>query len=255
VRDLWAAMMAECLRLRRTLALTVTLAAPIFVGVIVLIIGTRRREPLAADASGWLGVFQQVWTLWALMMLPMVITAMTALAAQVEHQASAWKQLYATPTARWAVYASKLLAASALALVSSVVAALAVVGAGLALRVIRPETHPLPLSWPAGEIAQMVALPWLASLALVAGHLWVAVRFRSFAVAVSAGILGTFSALAFMGAAEGFWWPWLWPAYALPSVQPGEQAGWVLSPAVSGVLAWAALGALGCWRCVRRDAG
>lgn len=253
MNDLARATAAEALRLRRTLAVTVALAAPGFAGVVALLIGSRRKNPLPEGADGWLALFESVWPLWTLMMLPLLITAITALMSQIEHQSSAFKQLYATPTARWAVYAAKLLVGTALAALASLAAATALVAVGYILRAARGEMHPLPASPPLAAISELTLAPLAASLALVALHLWIGMRFRSFAVAVSVGILGTFSALAFMGAEEGFWWPWLLPMYAMPGVRPAEDAMFTIPPTILGPLAWFVLGALGCWRVTRRD--
>jgi hypothetical protein len=56
---------------------------------------------------------------WAFFMLPMSVTALTALVAHMEHGPRAWDHLRALPTPRWKIYAAKAICVIALVTVMS----------------------------------------------------------------------------------------------------------------------------------------
>ncbi len=69
-------------------------------------------------------------------------------------------------------------------------------------------------------------------------QLWVALRFRSFAIPLVLGIVGTFFALAIQAAKKAVFLPWLAPAYTFTLTRPdslhvvifGYAGGVVLIP-------------------------
>ena len=77
-----------------------------------------------------------------------------------------------------------------------------------------------------------------AGLTMIVIQLWVALRFRGFAVPLVLGIVGTFLALAIQAAKKAVFLPWLAPAYTFTITRPdslhvvifGYAAGLVLIP-------------------------
>ena len=57
--------------------------------------------------SPWPVFATNVAALWAFFMLPMTVTALTVLVAQLEHGPKFWNHLLALPIARWRLYAAK----------------------------------------------------------------------------------------------------------------------------------------------------
>ncbi|MGH7021918.1 MAG: ABC transporter permease, partial [Brevundimonas sp.] len=98
-------LLIEFLKLRRSLVLLLCIAAPVFVAIICFLLlldaGNRGLEWDRFLASGS--------AMWAYFMLPMSVTAITVLVAQVEHGPKAWNFLLSQPVPRWQIFAAKLI--------------------------------------------------------------------------------------------------------------------------------------------------
>lgn len=203
------ALRVEQRKLRRSLALLLALAAPVLIAVFLFFNLLRDHQPRPWDM--WMANAAAVW---AFFMLPMSVTALTALVAQVEHGSRAWDHLRALPLPRWHLYTAKL--AWVLVVVALMSVAIALTGAaavGLAGK-LRPALAPT------GEMHSWIYLArfgrmYLASLLLIAIQLWVALRYASFVPALAVGIGGTFFAVVAMSAQIGVVIPWLIPINVL----------------------------------------
>jgi len=200
-----AVLVVELLKLRRSLALLLALAAPGLIAVFLTLSALRE-----SDARPWEMWLMQGSGIWAFFMLPMSVTALTALMAHMEHGPQSWSHLRALPVPRWRLYAAKAIATLGLIAVMSA-AALVLPWAGLEL-----ATWLKPAIDPTGEIdvwahALRMAQVFGASVLLVAVQLWTALRFHSFVPGLTLGIGGTFFATVATSAKEGVFLPWQMP--------------------------------------------
>ncbi len=102
------ALNAETLKLKRTLAVWLALFAPLGIAALTVLLYVQRADDMINEkVTAWYGFVQQNAALWLLLMLPLFVTLETALLTQMEHGHQTWKQLYALPLPRWAVYAAK----------------------------------------------------------------------------------------------------------------------------------------------------
>jgi ABC-2 type transport system permease protein len=211
--------------------------------------------------NGWDSLMLDlVLFLWCLVALPPFVSLETALLAGLEHRENTWKHLFALPIPRWTIYAPKLLVGFALVCVSSLVLALGTGLQGLVLLEVRPD---LGLTWP---------VPWglilLRSFAFVptvllmlAVQTWVAVRWRSFTVAMGLGIGSTIVGIMLLRSLKNVastpqapflasLFPW-----SLPYVVLARQATADLRETafIAGLLGGLLVAAVGCWEVVRRD--
>ena len=211
------AVIVELGKLRRSLVLLLCVAAPLCVAVLNLLIGLDGDKPWPHERFVLGGA-----AMWAFFMLPMTVTALTVLVAQLEHGPRAWNALLAYPVPRWRIFAAKTLVV--LGLVAAMSAALLglMLLAGAAIEAAKPGDHLTgsPKAWGA---AQLLATMFAGSLLLIAIQLWAALRFRSFVPPLVLGIGGTFVAVAATAARQGAWFPWLLPVQAL-STEPGGGA-------------------------------
>jgi ABC-2 type transport system permease protein len=223
---------------------------------------------LARDTSGPLGNPQTgpwnsftinfVFFLWCLVALPLLVALETALLAGVEHRENAWKHLFALPVPRWSLYAAKLVVGTLLLAASSVTLAVGVGLEGLALNALRPTLGlSPPVPW--GPILSAATAFSVAALCELAIQTWVAIRWRSFPLAVGLGIAGTVAGLVLgispRSAAWASVFPWSLPFIAVPRPEPLALA---LSSAPSTALVVGTVGGLlvavlGCWDVCRRD--
>lgn len=201
-------LFAEILKLRRSLALLLCVAAPGCVAVLGTIIAFDRKKPVSLDnfVIGGPGI-------WSFVMLPLAITALSVLMAQMEHGSRNWNHLLTLPRARPNLFLAKALVM--LGLVAAMSALLFVFM--LAGAAVLTALHPVGVT---GEIdvahlARTLALMTVSAALVAMLQLWVALSNRSFVVPLVFGIAGTFIAISVMGALKAAWFPWLLAANVL----------------------------------------
>ena len=195
----------EARKLRRSLAAMLAVAAPGLIAVFMFFNVVKMDHALP-----W-----SVWTnnatgLWGAFMLPMSVTALTALMAQMEHGPRSWDHLRALPVPRWMLYAAKLACAMAL------LAAMSVILLALSLLAVTVAAWVRPAIAPTGDpavasVAATLFRMFLSTLLMTVVQLWLAIRFASFVPALAVGIAGTFFALVASGAWQGVFLPWQMP--------------------------------------------
>lgn len=205
----------ELRKLKGTLVVVLGLVAPLLVAFLLLVIIMRQPVMTWRDAlSGACG-------LWAYFVMPMSVTALSALIAQIEHGPRAWDHILALPVARWKIFAAK----SAVVLLIVALMSAVLLGelrvAGWLVEMVRPDKVPTgAFAWT--TTARMLAGIWAASLLMTGLQLWVALRFRSFVAPLTLGISGTFFSVAAFGAKEAIYLPWVMPVSVV--------ANWVEHP-------------------------
>ncbi|OSZ66915.1 hypothetical protein CAP40_11550 [Sphingomonas sp. IBVSS2] len=215
----------EILKLRRSLALLLCVAAPaciaILGGLIVLDRGSDWRTFMLANCA-----------LWAFAMLPLALTALSVLLAQMEHGARAWDHVLALPGARGRIYFAKAFVMAGLLVGMSVLLFLFLHLAGYAVAAVAPGK--LPGTLDSGYVAWILAQMAVASLLVAMLQLWVALRFRSFVPPLVFGIAGTFAAIVATSARQGVVFPWLMAVNVL-TPYPARQAAALLLGGVGGL--------------------
>lgn len=232
----------ETFKLRRSLALLLALVAPLLVAIFVFFNLIRSGKP-----ASWTMTLQMSSAIWAFFMLPMSITALTALLAQTEHAVRAWEYLRALPRPRWHLYAAKAVCALAVVMMMQFLLAaltpLAVLTAGLVKPSVAATGTPDMVAY-----LQLLGRIFLASWLLVAVQLWVALRYISFVPALALGIAGTFFAVVATSAKAGIWMPWQIPVNQLAS-DPARADLTLLLGCLGGSLAFVLM----LWRLSRQE--
>lgn len=210
---LFRALSAETLKTKRTLALLLTFLAPLAVVALqTIMLHQRGIEWLKGVEHKWFWFAEQVTIFWSLLMLPLFITLQTSLLAQIEHNQHAWKQLFAQPLPRSAIYFAKQLVAMLLIGLSIVLLYVFTGVSGLIVDALVPELQ-LGRIIPWGDFARMALLLYLSSWLLISFHTWVALRWPSFVVASTVGIIATVCGIVISNSDQ--WsklYPWTMPA-------------------------------------------
>ncbi len=232
----------EARKLRRSLALLLALVAPLLIAVFVFFNLVRQSKPMP-----WTMALQFPSAIWAFFMLPMSVTALTALAAHTEHGPRSWDYLRALPLPRWHLHAAKSLCMLAVvALMTMALAVLvpvAVQVAGLLKPAVAATGTP---DFPAYLL--LLARILLSAFLLIAVQLWIALRYSSFVPALAMGIGGTFFAVVATSAKIGVVMPWQIPVNQLASDPARAQLALVVG-FTSGCLLFVVM----CWRMGRRE--
>jgi lantibiotic transport system permease protein len=236
------ALAVEAFKLRRSLALLLAAVAPLLIAVFVFFNLMRVDKPMP-----WAITLQTSAAIWAFFMLPMSVTALTALVAHTEHGPRAWDHLRALPLPRWHLYAAKAVC------VLGVVAAMSLLLALLTLLAVEAAAFLKPGIAPQGapDIAAHLALLgriFLAAWLLVAVQLWIALRYASFVPALAVGIGGTFFAVVATSAKIGAILPWQIPVNQLATDPLRVQLTLALG-FIGGGLVFAAM----LWQLSRRE--
>ena len=235
---------AELLKLKRTLAFRVIFVAPLLVAVLQFFVMWKSPR-LGPEFKLWETLPKTTLSVWAIFMMPLLITLETALVNGIEHTDKHWKHIFALPVRRHTVYLGKFVVVQALIAASTLILGILTVLVGLAGMRLRPElanSGSVPFGW----IAKHAALVWLAAWLIIAIQSWVSIRWSSFTVALTAGIGGTFFALFAASARVGKYYPWLLPM----NVFTDERfAAAILLGAIGGVVVAMA----GCFELARRD--
>ncbi|MEQ1819649.1 MAG: ABC transporter permease [Terricaulis sp.] len=230
----------EFFKLRRTLVWLLVLVAPILTAAMVGLI--QLRQP----SQTWMESYANAAGLWGLFVLPMTVTALTALLAQIEHQTSMWDVIFALPVARAKVFFAKAIVAVGL---TGVMSCLLIAVSFLAIWAAR-AMHGLATFAPSplGQFALITVAMWTAAGLMTIAQLWVALRFKSFLAPLCLGLAGTFVCLASMGAKEAIIVPWATPLSVM--THGGAQLQLALAfGGVGGCLAALAMS----WRLAQRE--
>ncbi len=236
------ALAVELSKLRRSLALLLASVAPALVAVFVFFHLLRAETP-----AEWSLLLRSAAGIWSFFMLPMSVTALTALIAHVEHGPRSWEHLRALPLPAWHLYLSKLVCSLGLVLYMSGVLALLTPLAVELASWLKPAVAPLDRA-DIGDFLTILARMFVAGWLLVAVQLWIALRFASFVPALAVGIAGTFFAVVAASARIGIVLPWQIPVNQLAS----DPARADLALAIGG-LGGILLSALMLWRMSRRE--
>ncbi len=197
-----AVLSVEIRKLNRSLALLLALAAPCLIGIFAFFNISRFDEP--GPWSQWLTTSVAIW---AFFMLPMSVTALTALVAQMEHAPRSWDHLRSLAAPRWRIYAAKAACVLGLVIFMSVLNLVISYGALELAAGLKPAIRPTgdpDLAGVAWTLAKVLA----ASLLMIAIQFWSAMRYSSFVPALALGIGGTFFAVVATSAKQGVFFPW-----------------------------------------------
>ena len=224
-------LIAEVLKLRRSLVLLLVTSAPLLVMIICVLIGLHSDKPVPLDRYAMTGA-----AFWAFAMLPLTITALSVLMAQMEHGPRTWDHLLALPGARRWLFLAKAVTMMGLVVAMSLwLYALLLIGATFvgSIHAVSGDLDAMVLR---DTLAGMAA----ASLLMCVIQLWTALRFRSFVPPLVLGMLGTFISVAAASAREGAYFPWLMPLHILSSEAAMQRMALMIG-AAGGLVALVAM--------------
>ena len=228
------ALAVEAHKLRRSLALLLAAIAPLLIAAFIFFNLLRLKQ-----AMPWAMALQSSTAIWAFFMLPMSVTALTALVAHAEHGPRSWDHLRALPLPRWHLYAAK--AVCVLGVVAAMSLWLAILTL-LAVDLVGTIKPAVAATGPLDTLAylQMLGRVFLSAWMLVAVQLWIALRCASFVPALAVGIGGTFFAVVATSAKAGVFLPWQIPVNQLAS-DPARAQFALLLGMIGGCIALTAM--------------
>ena len=207
----WLSLRTEFLKSRRTLALFSTVFIPIVMALLSFLVIYLNADDFARmGANMWNILVQNIFGIFGALLLPMYAMAVAYSVNHIEYTADAWKNLFALPLPRGAVYASKI--AFAMILMSICLALLCVLtfATGQLLAFLKPE-----LGFQDYDSSRLILVFYLKfyvssfgifAIQFVLSNLW-----PDFIRPVGVGLVATIAGLMLAGWKRG----WLIP-YSLP---------------------------------------
>lgn len=237
------ALHAETLKMRGTLALWMCLIAPATVVALYVLQVSFSKLGMRTGgdpAKAWFAFSQSILVLWLFLMLPLFITLQSALLAGLEHGEQQWKHLLALPVPRSVHYLAKLIMLAAMVFASFALLTLLIPLGGLVLMWVKPGFGLAGApDW--ARLATLTGAGFVASLLVVALQNWIAIRWRSFTVAVAIGMSATvIGFLVGQSNRFGHWYPWSMPMQVLAG--EGEYLFFVMLAGLMGGIVVAGLG-------------
>ncbi len=240
-------ILTEYLKLKRTLALRMTVLPLIVVFLYFLVAMSGTPSFVRQNTDVWASLARNSVQLWTLLMLPMFITLETSLLAGLEHSDRNWKYLLTMPVPRWTVYVSKLIVALTLVCLAHLVLFSGTMVSGMLLRAFAPELKlgALPMNliaWPLAQISVAVVMA-------VAIQHWVSLRWPSFIAAMGFGMSAmVVGFLAVNSQDYGPWFPW---SLTLHTLSP--RGTFVIHPTLYSAIGAVVITVIGAWQFSRRD--
>lgn len=200
-----AVLSVELRKLNRSLALLLAVAGPSLIAFLTFFMVLRGRR-----VPSWDSVMQNATGVWAIFMLPMTVTALTALVAHMEHGPRTWDHLRSLPVPRWRIYAAKAICVVALVVIMTGLNLSMAYGSVSGAATLKPSVTPTGTL----DVANLLLLNVrvvVAAILLITIQFWTALRFSSFVPALGLGIGGTFFSVMAASAKAGVFLPWLMP--------------------------------------------
>jgi hypothetical protein len=253
IRIFRALLRAESIKLRRSGALIVALAAPALATLLQLLhligmIGDAHPR-WTSPAVVWADLMAHGWDVWLVLIVPMLITFEAASLANLEHRGNQWKQLFATPVPRWAIYATKIFFCALLVAGGALLFAAGFTASTLMFSGV--EGLHLASAIPWLEILRITGKAFLTSGMAIVIQSWLSARFAGFVAPVGIGFGAWVGGFLFLGVHESFllWYPW---TMAIGARSGGSPHSATLLPILSGCAIAVVLGVLACRDSARR---
>ncbi|QHL86540.1 ABC transporter permease subunit [Nibribacter ruber] len=205
---------AEALKIKFTWAFWLSLLAPLsIVGMTFLVFFFRGEKLVRPGMDPWLLWANNNFYATAQLLVPMFLALITALVNGIEHSSLGWKQLYALPMPKWAVFLNKYLLQLGLVALSFVTFLAGLLAGGYLLGWVRSD-----LGFQDYHHVQSIAVTgfriFIGSLAIFTLQFCISFRFKSIAMSIGLGILFTLAFLIGSRWEHIGYFPYSWPYFS-----------------------------------------
>lgn len=222
----------ELTKLRGSLVLLMVAAPPAMMVLMVPAVLASGNGP-----GTWAQMAMSGSAIWAYLLMPLTVTALTALYASIEHQNGGWTWTLTLPASKVLVFGTKALVCALLLALTTVGIGVAILAGGLVAGLIAPE-EALTGALPVGLLFGILARMFLAGLLVLALQFSLAHASASFAMPIIVGIAGTFGAVVATSAQAGIYFPWLLAVNVLASTEDRTLQA-ILTGLIGGLIVFA----------------
>lgn len=239
-----ALLINEIEKLKRTLALLLTVVMPLSVvalGLMFLFAGGNKRTP------DEIMFYLNINATWGMLVLPMFVAIASVLVHHIEHRSRGWQRLHVLPVTRTQIYFAKLFSSLLLLLIGTLsLLLLSFIGA----QVLKAAG----LVTPAPDAMQTMLLAQGRSLVAILGVLviqnWLAMRWSNFVPPLAVAVAGTLSIMT-VAQSEKYWKfdPWAYGILSANATNPEIQ----IKALLLSLLVAAVVTVIGLWDIRRRE--
>ncbi len=202
---------AEALKQKRSLTGLILILAPGLMTIFNVLVGLGGYYARASSGAEIMKtVVNNSLNLWALIMLPMAMTLMTALNANVEYRNNQWKHIFVQPVSTWRIMMAKWLMNVTMAAVSHLIYFGLILMVGFILCTINGQSFAGSVDYEL--LFQRMGLLFLGSLLLITIHTLTALSLDNFLTVMAFGTMMMISNY-FVAQSEkyGIFSPWAHP--------------------------------------------
>ncbi len=225
MRQFFLVLKAECIKLKRSLLLKVSILIPL--GFVVLgLIGALRYgisgiPGIKSGVNFWMAIAEQFSRTWLFLLYPLTITLQGALMGEMEYRNKTWKMIFSQPKRRWLILAVKHCIVVGVAFVSVICLFLGLLLFGGLLSVLKPSVN-VDAYIPFAEIIWLFFAPFLISLFIISIQTWVSLNWGNFIVSSTTGVTCTLIAFFLFAHEYSRYFPWDMPGLGLYRLLDGE---------------------------------
>ncbi|MBW0145080.1 ABC transporter permease [Sphingomicrobium clamense] len=214
---------SELVKLKGSLVMTLSIAVPGLVLLLGFLIGMLEGTTAMRLGAGTVAM-------WAQVLMPLGVLALTVVLAQLEHQPRAWDPLLALPGSRRRIFLVKLAAAAIVLALWHLVLWLGLVGLDLFFAHVMPGQIEGRIDQ--AMIADMLLRVFAASQLMLVIQYALALYFRSFVPPLVIGFGGILFALGAYASDNSILLPWIMPLNQLAT--EAWRADWALGLGLGG---------------------
>ncbi len=187
---LLTALRAEMLKTKRTASLyfTLLIAAPVPL-IFMLNVLTGGGDVEAVHKGGLNAVFELGMERNGLVFFPIFVILVCTLLAQIEYRNNTWKQVFAAPQTKGAVFVAKFLNINRLIVLFLIASLVYLSVAIVVMHFADPSRNLLHQPFDATRVLVSTANAYITMLAICAFQFWLGLRFRNFVIPTAVGFV------------------------------------------------------------------
>ncbi len=185
------ALMAEFIKIRKTLGMWGAVIAPVFIVAINFMIFYNRpqlfEEP---DSNPWMVFTTFSMNSWSILLLPLFITLLTFYVNYTEHRAGGWKYIYSLPLPKLSVYSAKYIISLLILFAAMILYYILNIAAIKTLSVIYPNV-PFEAFDGSVDLLKIFAVVFIGSFSILSIQFFVSLLVHNFVFPLGFGVFAT----------------------------------------------------------------
>ncbi len=245
------ALIAEFIKIRKTLGMWSAIIAPIFMVAINFLIFYNRPELFEEGAlNPWLQFTMFSIKSWSILMMPLFITLLTFYVNYTEHRASGWKFIYSLPLPKLSIYSAKFIISLAIFFFTMMLYYVFNLGAIQLLAFIYPEV-PFGSYNEIGNLFIVFNKLFLASIAIMSIQFFVSLLVNNFVFPIGFGVFATIANATLLRWEHSHFIPYAYPFFSINKLFAGQPNVFISESVLLSLLVGSAFligGYLAHWR-------